>query len=185
MHSPASSGRPGPGLMSTPSGSSSIDLVEGQRVAAVHERLGAQLAQVLDEVVDERVVVVDDQHARAPCAGQAIGPGRATASRFPRYISRAVANEPKRPQKRRVEGSGRVTPKGGPAKAPKSSRSTAPDPSGRYTPPVPSYKKVSPPWWPATMFVPWALGIVVIILELRVAAARGGQQLVRARRPVA
>ena len=36
---------------------------------AVHERLGAQLAQVLDEVVDERVVVVDDQdpgarHAR-------------------------------------------------------------------------------------------------------------------------
>jgi hypothetical protein len=76
-----------------------------------------------------------------------------------------VANQPNRPQKRRVEGSGRVTPKGGPAKAAKSTRSTAPDPSGRYTPPVPAYKKVSPPWWPATMFVPWALGILMIILN--------------------
>ena len=36
-------------------------LVEGQLVVAVHERLGPQLAQVLDEVVDEAVVVVDDQ----------------------------------------------------------------------------------------------------------------------------
>ena len=74
-----------------------------------------------------------------------------------------MANEPKRPQKRRAEGSGRVTPKGGPAKA--SRGPGTPAPSSRYTPPVPSYKKVSPPWWPATMFVPWGLGIVVIILN--------------------
>ena len=30
---------------------------------------------------------------------------------------------------------------------------------------MPAYKKVSPPWWPATMFVPWGLGILVIILN--------------------
>ncbi|MGZ4705608.1 MAG: cell division protein CrgA [Acidimicrobiales bacterium] len=77
-----------------------------------------------------------------------------------------MANQPSRPHKRRVEGSGRVTPKGGPTKPTKSSsRSSTPDASGRYTPPVPAYKKVSPPWWPATMFVPWGLGIVMIILN--------------------
>jgi len=81
------------------------------------------------------------------------------------YI-RDVANEPKRPQKRRSEGSGRVTPKGGPVKSPKTtSGSGSPAPSSRYTPPVPAYKKVSPPWWPATMFVPWGLGILMIILN--------------------
>ena len=64
-----------------------------------------------------------------------------------------------------------MTPKGGPdkaakpAKSTKSGRTTTPDASGRYTPPVPAYKKVSPPWWPATMFVPWALGIIMIILN--------------------
>ena len=75
----------------------------------------------------------------------------------------AVATEPTRPQKRRSEGSGRVTPKGGPVKPSKGSG--APAPSNRYTPPIPAYKKVSPAWWPATMFVPWGLGIVVIILN--------------------
>ncbi len=34
-----------------------------KRVVAVHDRFGSELAQVLDEVVDEAVVVVDDQHA--------------------------------------------------------------------------------------------------------------------------
>jgi hypothetical protein len=76
-----------------------------------------------------------------------------------------VANQPNRPQKRRVEGSGRVTPKGGGDKSAKAGRSTTPDPSSRYTPPIPSYQKVSPPWWPATMFIPWGLGIVVIIMN--------------------
>ena len=75
-----------------------------------------------------------------------------------------MANQPKRPQKRRAEGTGRVTPKGGSSSSATSSGS-APSASSRYTPPVPAYKKVSPPWWPATMFVPWGLGILIIILN--------------------
>ena len=91
--------------------------------------------------------------------------GALPSSRFAHYIP-AVANQPNRPQKRRVEGSGRVTPKGGPTKPAKSSsRSSSPEASSRYTPPVPAYKKMSPPWWPATMFVPWGLGILMIILN--------------------
>jgi len=61
---------------------------------------------------------------------------------------------------------GAKRPKGGPTKPAKSSsRSSSPDASSRYTPPVPAYKKVSPPWWPATMFVPWGAGILMIILN--------------------
>ena len=61
---PASPGRPGPGEMRTASGSSARELVQGQRVVAVHDRLRAELTQVLHEVVDEAVVVVDDQDTR-------------------------------------------------------------------------------------------------------------------------
>ena len=46
-------------------------LVDRERVVAVHDRLGAQLTQVLDEVVDEAVVVVDHEHAHgASVTGQ-------------------------------------------------------------------------------------------------------------------
>ena len=40
-----------------------VDLVEGERVVAVHDGFGSELTDVLHEVVDERVVVVDDEHA--------------------------------------------------------------------------------------------------------------------------
>jgi hypothetical protein len=60
-----------------------------------------------------------------------------------------------KPQKRKVQG-GRVTPKGGPP------AQRAASPSSRYTPPVPSYKKVSPPWVPVLMFALLGLGLVVI-----------------------
>src|SRR3954468_21422990 len=57
-------------------------------------------------------------------------------------------------------------PRGDPTSPPKPSpRPPAPEPASRYTPPVPAYKKMSPPWWPATMFVPWGLGILMIILN--------------------
>ena len=56
---------PGPGEISTASGSSAAHLVERDRVVAVHDRLRAELTEVLHEVVDERVVVVDDEHAHA------------------------------------------------------------------------------------------------------------------------
>ena len=50
---------------STASGSSASISSSVERVVAVHDRLGAELPEVLHEVVDERVVVVDHEHARA------------------------------------------------------------------------------------------------------------------------
>lgn len=49
---------------------------------------------------------------------------------------------------------GRVTNRGGPQRSP--------DPSSRYTPPVPRELKVSPPWVPVLMFTFLAVGLVVI-----------------------
>ena len=46
-------------------------LVRGHLVVAAHDDVGSQLGQVLDQVEDERVVVVDDEDARhgAHCDG--------------------------------------------------------------------------------------------------------------------
>src|SRR4051794_14497715 len=41
-----------------------LQLLEPERVVAVHERLRAELTEILHEVVDERVVVIHYQHAR-------------------------------------------------------------------------------------------------------------------------
>ncbi len=60
-----------------------------------------------------------------------------------------------KPPKRKVKG-GRVTPKGGPANAPR------PEASSRYTPPVPRSQKVSPRWVPVLMFALLGIGLVVI-----------------------
>jgi hypothetical protein len=60
-----------------------------------------------------------------------------------------------KPPKRKVKG-GRVTPKGGHANVPR------PEPSSRYTPPVPRSQKVSPTWVPVLMFTLLAIGLVVI-----------------------
>ena len=38
-------------------------LGDGHLVVAHHDRVGAELAEVLDEVVDEAVIAVDDEHA--------------------------------------------------------------------------------------------------------------------------
>ena len=64
-------------------------------------------------------------------------------------MSTAVANTPKRPNKRRVSG-GRVTPKSGPTK--RRLDDEAPEASSRYTPPVPVSYRESPPWVPILMF---------------------------------
>jgi len=50
-----------------------------------------------------------------------------------------------------------------PAKAKAKSGRATPKPVGRYTPPVPKDKKVSPPWVPALMFTCLLLGMVIII----------------------
>jgi hypothetical protein len=62
-----------------------------------------------------------------------------------------------KPPKRKVKG-GRVTPKGGPAQA----AASRPQPSSRYTPPVPRSEKISPAWVPVLMFALLAIGLVVI-----------------------
>ena len=40
-----------------------FDLFDAERVAAMHEGVGSQFAQVLDEIEDERVVVIEDKDA--------------------------------------------------------------------------------------------------------------------------
>ena len=64
----------------------------------------------------------------------------------------------KPPPKRKVKG-GRVTPRGGPVSADR------PDPSSRYTPPVPRELKVSPWYIPVLMFTFLGLGLLVIFLN--------------------
>ena len=64
----------------------------------------------------------------------------------------------KPPPKRKVKG-GRVTPKGG------ASSGSRPDPSSRYTPPVPKEYKVSPWYVPVLMFGFLAIGLIVIFLN--------------------
>ena len=49
-----------------------------------------------------------------------------------------------------------MTPKGG------HQNSSRPDPSSRYTPPIPQSIKVSPTWVPVLMFALLGLGLVII-----------------------
>ena len=55
----------GPGRDHYPHRRQVLDVVEGQCIVAADYGVSAELAQVLDEVIDERVVVVDYQHGRA------------------------------------------------------------------------------------------------------------------------
>ncbi|HEV2811072.1 MAG TPA: cell division protein CrgA [Acidimicrobiales bacterium] len=59
----------------------------------------------------------------------------------------------------RQGGSGRTTPKGS------NSKGRAPASSGRYTPPIPKEKKVSPRWVPALMFFLLLSGAAIILLN--------------------
>ncbi|MBV9659687.1 MAG: cell division protein CrgA [Acidimicrobiales bacterium] len=60
--------------------------------------------------------------------------------------------------------SGRVTPKGGPAKA-RTTTATGPASSGRYTAPVPREFRVSPWWVPALIVGFFGAGVIVILLN--------------------
>lgn len=66
-----------------------------------------------------------------------------------------------KPTKRRVQG-GRITPKGGPTRAPKA---TEPTPSARYTPPIPRDVRISPAWVPILMFVFLGIGTLLILVN--------------------
>lgn len=69
-----------------------------------------------------------------------------------------------KPVKRKVE-SGRVTPKGPAAKGRDTKPATPAPGSGRYTPPIPHYQKVSPIWVPILMFTLLGLGLALIFVN--------------------
>ena len=96
---------PGRARSSTASGSSALHLVEGDRVVAVHDRLGAQLTEVLHEVVDERVVVVDHEHPRHGPSSVAVRWYRAMPQS--KSSARATRRRPRRRRRRQpARGSG-------------------------------------------------------------------------------
>ncbi len=78
---PASFGVHGPGEITIAVGRARADRVDGDRVVALDRDLGAELAEVLGEVVGERVVVVDRAAAftTGPSAVRAIATARSTA----------------------------------------------------------------------------------------------------------
>ena len=76
-----------------------VHLVERHRVVAVHDRLRAQLTEVLHEVVDERVVVVDDEHSRAHAAQGSGGDDRSTCRVMPQSKSKRSRYTPPPPAK--------------------------------------------------------------------------------------
>lgn len=68
-----------------------------------------------------------------------------------------------RPAKRKVPGSGRVTPKKSSTTATSTTKRSGE--SSRYTRPVPHELKSSPPWVPILMFTLLGMGMVVIFLN--------------------
>ena len=85
-----------------------------------------------------------------------------------------MAGPSKKPKKRRVEGGGRVTPKGGPKAAPKvdvdsaaaAASDASPRASTRYTPPADrTHDMPSPTWVPVLMFTLFGLGMLTIFLN--------------------
>ncbi|MEO7556856.1 MAG: cell division protein CrgA [Acidimicrobiales bacterium] len=71
-----------------------------------------------------------------------------------------------KPAKRKVQGGGRVTPKGGVApRRPATRSTTSAEENSRYTPPIPHAIKVSPIWVPILMFTQLGLGTLVILIN--------------------
>ena len=54
-------GAPGAGAYEHTIGGQCVDLLEGERIAAVHQWLSSEFAQILHEVEHERVVVVEHE----------------------------------------------------------------------------------------------------------------------------
>ena len=77
-----------------------------------------------------------------------------------------MAGPAKKHKKRRIEGGGRVTPKGGPSPTRRTSSDDGPGASTRYTPPSADPGALpSPPWVPVLMFALFGIGMVVIFLN--------------------
>lgn len=133
-----------------------LDVFHRDGPVAVNHRIGAQLPDVLDEVVNEGIEVVDHEDSGAHIGSVEL---RATLSRTRSVYPLAMAKAGKR---RTEEGtttttSGRVTP-------PKASKG---EQSSRYTAKGTSSVKAgpSPRWVPVLMFGLWIVGLLVIILN--------------------
>ena len=137
MEMPALSGRPGPGEIRMASGAAARMPGDVDGVVAVDDGVGPQLAQLLDEVVDERVVVVDDQHPRPH--GRLIVPARAVAvrpapDRRRDWLSFGHGNQGQdKAGKAHEEGPARRGQGPAPRRTAALGRSTQ---SNRYTPPI-------------------------------------------------
>lgn len=78
-----------------------------------------------------------------------------------------MAGQKRKPQKRRIEAGGRVTPKGGPAGSKRTGSDEDPQfGSSRYTPPTAAAAAMpSPTWVPVLMFGLFILGVLTIFLN--------------------
>src|SRR5687767_87941 len=93
------------------------------------------------------------------------GTGRPARVAYPRPMAKDGGTRRKAAARRSTPGTtGRVTPKGTSPRG-QAPRDRVPPASGRYTPPVPHHKKVSPRWVPVLMFALLTVGVLVIILN--------------------
>ena len=140
-------------------GSERHHVVECRGVVTGDGWFGAELAQVLDEVVDERVVVVDHQHPRGHAPTLALPCERAGCDSGPKTRAGESGVRCYRP---RVPQS-KAKPKAD-TKTKSQAKSTArPRTKGsRYTPPSPKKAPPSKLWVPTLMFTCLGLGILVI-----------------------
>ena len=93
--------RRGPGEITMPSRPQRQRLLGAQRIVAPHLDLGAQLAQVVEQVVGEAVVVIEQEQHRI---GRARGPVAARAVRPSAKRARPVPSSGKRARTRRQGG---------------------------------------------------------------------------------
>ncbi len=130
------------------------------RIVAVDDRVCAYLAQLLDEVVDERVVVVDEQHPGVmSCRRYRLQ--RPTFLGWPWLVSILVADGKRETGTRwSVSRKGRST-----GRATTRAVHKPQEASARYTPPVPRSHKQSPRWMGPLILRPSCLGALVIILS--------------------
>ena len=67
---PAFSGRPGPGRNTNPVGLDFFDLIDRDLIVSLHRHVDAEhLAEKLDEIVGERIVIIDDQQSHCVDSG--------------------------------------------------------------------------------------------------------------------
>ena len=133
------------------------DGVHVDGIVSKDDGIGAQLPELLDEVVDEGIEIVDDQH-----------PGTHGATSVPRLLrgSRRCSLT-SQPVATGTRGPGGASRKGKSAsgRTSKVGRYTSAEESGRYTAPIPKNVRHSPPWFGALLLVLLIGGVVVITVN--------------------